>query len=307
LRQAGGKAGADVSNTIGVDLGGTNIKLLSVSAAGDLLGRLAVPTDDVLSGWAGKICEQVENLRRAHGPAARIGLAAPGLAARDGRSIAFMPGRLRGLENLDWTRCLNAERSVPVLNDAHAALLGEVWQGAGKGSRNAIMLTLGTGVGGAVFMDGRLLTGHIGRAGHLGHLCLDPDAAPDVVGIPGSLEDAIGECTLPARSKGAFASTRELVQAAVKGDAFARSVWDRSVYLLACGVASLVNILDPEIVIIGGGIAKAGEALFDPLARHLARIEWRPQGHRVKIVAAGLGDWAGAFGAAWHAMQQQTC
>src|SRR5947208_3385148 len=108
-----------------------------------------------------------------------------------------------------------------------------------------MLLTLGTGVGGAAVVDGHLLKGHIGRAGHLGHICLDPQGKPDVVGTPGSLEDAIGNCTVAARTGGRFSSTLELAKAHEAGDAEAGKVWLLSIHHLACGIASLINVLDP--------------------------------------------------------------
>jgi len=89
-----------------------------------------------------------------------------------------MPGRLKGLEGLKWQNALKSSRPVPVLNDAQAALMGEVWMGAARGATNVFLLTLGTGVGGAAMVDGRVLRGHLGRAGHLGHVSLDPNAPP---------------------------------------------------------------------------------------------------------------------------------
>jgi len=213
-----------------------------------------------------------------------------------------MPGKLRGLEGLSWTESLKTSHPVPVLNDAHAALLGEVWVGAAIGYRNAVLLTLGTGVGGAIFADGRLYQGHLGRAGHLGHISLNPDGQPDIVGTPGSLEQTIGNATLPERSGGRFTSTRQLVAAHLKGDEKATDVWLRSVYNLAAGITSIINAVDPEVIIIGGGIAQAGPALFDPLERFLETVEWRPQGHRVRIIPAALGDFAGTIGAAYYAL-----
>jgi len=293
-----------VNYSIGIDLGGTNIKALAVAEDGRILDQAQCPTHDTDKLWPEKIRNLCSSLQDSRGtPANAIGLAAPGLASSDGRSIAFMPGRLQGLENLDWTAHLNSARVIPVLNDAHAALLGEIWLGAGRGCRNAIMLTLGTGVGGAIYADGRLLKGHIGRAGHLGHLCLDPSGPRDITGIPGSLEDAIGECTLASRASGRFSSTQALLGDVIAGDGDAQYIWGRSVHALACGVASLINILDPEAVIIGGGIAKAEAALFEPLRKELDEIEWRPGGHRARIVPAELGDVAGALGAAWNAMK----
>ena len=215
-----------------------------------------------------------------------------------------MPGRLQGLEGLDWTTFLKSPQPVPVLNDAHAALLGEAWLGAARGFQNVIMLTLGTGVGGAVIVDGRLLRGHIGRAGHLGHVSLDIDGATDVCGTPGSLEVMIGNCTIGERTHGMFQTTHDLVTAHVAGDPEASYFWLRSVRALACAISSFVNVLDPEAVIIGGGIARAGDALFDPLRECVAEIEWRSAGYAVKILPAALGEFAGACGAARNAMQQ---
>src|SRR6185436_17472278 len=101
---------------------------------------------------------------------------------------------------------------------------------------------------------------------------------------------------------GRFTSTRELVAAHLTGDEKAGEVWLRSVKNLAAGITSIINALDPEVIIIGGGIAQAGAALFDPLAEFMTRIEWRPQGHRVQILPAALGNAAGTLGAVYYAM-----
>src|SRR5574341_1485127 len=188
---------------LGIDLGGTNAKTLAITRTGRVLAHASAPCGPAQRAWKGAVRQAVAAIRQqVQGPLSRIGVAAPGLPSADGRSIAIMPGRLRGLEGLVWRSFLHAAIDVPVLNDAQAALVGETWLGAARGSRNAILLTLGTGVGGAAMVDGRVLRGHIGRAGHLGHMSLDPDGAPDVTGAPGSLEDAIGDWTVPARTGG---------------------------------------------------------------------------------------------------------
>lgn len=293
------------SYSVGVDLGGTNIKIVVVSNEGELLEYLTCDTADAQGSWAQTI---KQNLHQIHhdlkATPCHVGIAAPGLAASDGRSIAHMQGRLNGLEGFSWTNFLETPAPVFVLNDAHAALLGELWQGAAKGYRNVILLTLGTGVGGAVLADGGLLKGHIGRAGHLGHVTVNSDGAADIVNTPGSLEQMIGNYNLRERSKGRFDSTRKLVDAHLAGDKDASDVWLRSVFHLAAAIASFINAFDPEIVIVGGGIAQAGTALFDPLAEYLDRFEWRPMGHRVPIISAELGEKAGAIGAAYHAILQ---
>jgi glucokinase len=292
-----------MSYSIGVDLGGTNIKIVVISGDGVVLDFLTCDTADAEGSWAQTIKQQLQLTEKQRGTApCHIGLAAPGLAARDGRSIAYMQGRLRGLQEFVWRDFLETRAPVIVLNDAHAALLGEVWQGAAKGFRNVILLTLGTGVGGAVLVDGRLLKGQIGRAGHLGHVTVDANGTPDIVNTPGSLEQMIGNYNIAERSNGRFTSTRKLVEAHLAGDADATAIWSRSVFYLGAAVASFINAFDPEIVIVGGGIAQAGAALFDPLRQELDRFEWRPMGHQVQVVPAALGEKAGAIGAAYHAI-----
>ena len=230
-----------------------------------------------------------------------LGVAAPGLAAPDAGSIAWMPGRLPGLEGLNWREWLGLRPHVPVFNDAQAALLGESWLGAAKGAKNIVLLTLGTGVGGAAIVDGHLLRGHLGRAGHVGHVSLNPDGPLDIVNTPGSLEDAIGEYTLVQRSNGQFTTTRDLVETFRNGSKEAARIWLKSIHALAAVLSGLINVLDPEIVVLGGGIADADDALFLPLQAALDQFEWRPGGARVRILKAALGPNAGAFGAAYGA------
>jgi glucokinase len=287
----------------GIDIGGTQIKAGAFDDSGSLLHSVVTPGEAVCGeGWPQSVRDALTELEKVCGGIERVGIAAPGIAAKDGRSIRHMPGRLTGLTGLDWTDFLRRPAPVTVLNDAHAALLGEVWCGAAKGAHDCIMLTLGTGVGGAAMCDGRLLTGHLGRAGHLGHISLDPAGAPDIVGTPGSLEDAIGNHSVAKRTGGRFTMTRELLAAARSGDHDALAAWEISVRALAAGLVSLINVLDPAVVILGGGIIAAGDQLMAPLRACMDRMEWRPDGHRVPLVAALLGDMAGACGAAARAL-----
>jgi glucokinase len=291
----------------GIDVGGTNLKAVAVGLDGVVRSRLVRATGDDParnSDWAAQGRDILAALTGTQ-PAAptAVGLCAPGLAAPDGRCIAHLPGKLAGLAGLDWTIALGQSRLVPVLNDAQAALLGEAWVGAARGRRHVVMLTLGTGVGGAVICDGRLLRGAIGRAGHIGHLSLDPGGPRSIVGMPGALETMIGDCTVAARSGGKFATTAALVAAHRAGDDFASEIWLKSVRALAFGLGSCINLFDPEVIVLGGGIAQAGAALFPPLAAELDRIEWRPGGHRVPIAPAALGEWAGALGAARQSLE----
>ena len=288
---------------IGLDIGGTMIKMAAFSPEGKMIQNWSRDTNDQSGLAIPAFAESArEMLRKFAAPDAQIGIAAPGLAASDSRSIAFQPGKMHGIESFDWTNFLGRQNIVPVLNDAHAALLGEVWQGAAKGCGHAILLTLGTGVGGAVLVDGKLLKGTIGRAGHLGHVFVNEDDERSIFGMPGALEPAIGNYNIASRTGGWFASSQELEKAYAAGDSMAREFWLKSIRALARAIASFINILDPEVVIIGGGIAKSGKSLFDPLAEFLKDMEWRPGGHRVRIIPAALGEWAGTYGAAKNAL-----
>jgi glucokinase len=289
----------------GIDIGGTNLKAVAAAPDGTVLHRVSRATADgsaSAADWISLARVALADFSQRLGSApGSVGVCAPGLAASDGRSIAHLPGKLAGLVGLDWTTALAQPTVVPVVNDAHAALLGEAWVGAARGRQHVILLTLGTGVGGAVLSDGRLLRGAIGRAGHIGHLSLNPDGERSIVGMPGAIETMIGDCTVAARSRGRFASTAALVAAHLAGDHEASLIWLKSVRALAFALGSCINLFDPELIVVGGGIAQAGAALFDPLATELDRIEWRPGGHRVPVVPAALGEWAGALGAAANA------
>ena len=295
----------DARTVIGLDLGGTNIKGLALAADGRVLAEETRPTfDRGGTAWRENVRDVCASLRTRSPSAGAAGLCAPGLPTRDERTIAHMPGRLEGIDGFRWDEFLGVP--TVVVNDAQAALRGEVWQGAARGEENVIMLTLGTGVGGAAMVDGHVLRGHLGRAGHLGHVSLDPLGPPDIVGTPGSLEDAIGECSLARRSGGKFGSTHELVAAYRAGDAGAARIWLRSLDALAAALVSFINVLDPAVIVLGGGMTEAGDALFVPLEERLRRYEWQPAGQRVRLVPAQLGTRAGAYGAACRALHPRT-
>jgi glucokinase len=290
---------AEPQITLGVDIGGTRIKAVAVAPNGKMVGQQIESTVDDVESLLGVVGGLIAKLAPA---SAAVGISAPGIAARDNRSIAWMRGRMEAVEGLDWRRRLR--RDIWVLNDAHAAATAEAWIGAARGASHAVVLTLGTGVGGGVILDGRLFQGATGRAGHWGHITLDMDGEPDIVGMPGSLEDCIGNHNVRERSGGRFRSTAELVRAVEAGDAAAADCWRRSIRGLATGVAAIINAFDPAIVVIGGGISECGPVLFDLLREFLEDVEWRPTGARVPVVPAQLGELAGALGAARFAALQ---
>ena len=302
---------SEANTALGIDMGGTGIKSASLRFPDGLcLHQKIAPTRDGESvdgrpAFVAEIRQLIDWHEAALGHRLRyIGLSAPGLANRVGDGIAFMPGRLHGLEGLVWREALQRPFPMPVINDGHAALLGEIWLGAAKGLDDVVMYTLGTGVGGAIVCDGNLLRGRFGRAGHLGHATVNSEGAPDICGTPGSIEDAIGESTVRKRSNNRFQTTQALVEAYAAGDPIATNLWLTSLRALAASIVSIINAVDPEAVVIGGGITAADTHLFDPLNALIDEREWRPADARTRVCKATLGTWAGAYGAAYQAWRE---
>ena len=284
--------------TIGIDLGGTRIKGVLVSSGGEIIHQIYAPTNDGNDQvWKSEVKKVVSELIRfADNPTVNIGISAPGLPNAENTAIHFMPGRLQGLEGFIWQDYLH--HPTHVLNDGIAALLAEATYGVAKNKKHVAMLTLGTGVGGALLLNGIPFQGDFCRAGHMGHMVIDFKGDQDVTGMPGSLEECIGNCSIEKRTNGLYKSTHDVLNAFIRGDEFATKVWLTSVRQLAAGVASIINIISPELIVIGGGIAEANDLLFIPLREYLNEFEWRPGGYAVPIVKASQGDLAGAVGAA---------
>ncbi|MEZ6190971.1 MAG: ROK family protein [Phycisphaerales bacterium] len=288
---------------IGIDIGKTNIKLVVLDRAGEVVGRQEIPTPGD-ARVVDVIHEMAQPYRQTPGHDVSLGLSAPGLVGPDTSRVVCLPGGRPAIEGVDWTEELNWHARVPILNDAHAALVAESRIGAARGCRHAVLLTLGTGVGGAVLVNGQPLQGKSGKAGHVGHISIHPDWPVSLLGMPGSLEYAFGDGSVPQRSGGLFPDTRALVEAHEAGDERATSIWRDAVGHLARGVATLANIFDPEVIVIGGGITRAGDALFLPLCQAVAQLEWLPTGQPTPIVPARFGSEAGAIGAALYAREQ---
>lgn len=288
---------------IGIDLGGTRIKAAAVDASGNILQSCYYPTfDGDGCVWKQTIANIVKDIiGKIPGQHFVIGISAPGLPDTNNTTIVCMPGRMQGLEHFNWRNWL--KHPCYVLNDGIAALVGESKYGAAKHKKNVVMLTLGTGVGGAILIDGKPYQGTGKKAGHMGHMVVNCNGEKDVTGMPGSLEACIGNYSVEKRSGGRFKTTRELIDAAKRHDTLAEEIWLTSVKHLALALASLSNILSPDLIILGGGIAETNDDLLIPLRKFINEFEWQPLGEAVKIVKAQYGDMAGALGAACFAIQ----
>ncbi len=287
---------------LGIDIGGTNIKVVAIDEGGDILLQEEHSTDDALGEelWKKKITKiigaKTNELANENGSNVICGISSPGLADEKNSCILHMPKRLSGIEGYCWGNELN--REIWVLNDAHAATLAEYETFYKDSIKHMLLLTLGTGVGGGAILDGNLYQGAINRGGHFGHISIEHTGQMTMTNMPGSLEYAIGNFSVEDRTRGNFKSTKELVKAYEAGDPMAIYWWLSSVKRLSVGLASLINAFSPELIVLGGGIATAGKALFDPLDQFISFVEWQPGGLHTPIKPAQHEKYAGAIGAA---------
>ncbi len=298
------------SRHLGLDLGGTNVKWAVVERHGDaweavardqVRTRIAGEVEAVPAGVVAHLSELAVEVAGRWGPLASVGVGVPGLYDPRGgttRFIVNIPGPWAGQP---VAGPISAACGVPaaLINDARAFGLAELRLGAGRGARSMVGLTLGTGVGGVIAVDGRIVQGHDGTAGEIGHQTLDPDGPPCGCGDRGCLEafaraDRIAEaCAAPSAEK-AFTRARAGDPAAVAG-------LGRVGRYLGIGIANMVTVLSPDRVVLGGGIATGGADLLLPLIREeLARRVHTTSLDEVEVVTATLGTWAGAIGAAVH-------
>lgn len=298
---------ASTSLAIGIDLGGTHIKSVLLDPSGNVLKQLHIPTHDHTgeAPWKAAIKECYLSLKKEAGEAeAVVGISAPGIPNDNFTAIACMPGRLEGLENFVWAEYLGMRR-VPVVNDAVSALIAEHYFGAGQQHKNLVLITLGTGVGGALMVEGKIHLGFMQKAGHFGHLSVDTGSHElDITCIPGSLEDAIGNHNVNLRSYGKFQTSKQLVDAYIQGDPIATYTWLTSVQKLAVSLSAIGNMVSPTCILLGGGIAQAGEHLFKPLQAFMDVFEWRMGPKKMEIHKVKFNDFAGAIGAAQNAFLQ---
>jgi glucokinase len=282
---------------IGVDLGGTAIKLGRFESDGRLLASMEVPTPQPSTPEAvvSAIVEAIAQLDPDR-LAAVIGVGMPGPADRAGR-LARVAINLDGWVDVPLADELEAKtgRRVTIDNDANCAGLGELWLGAGRGFRDGILLTLGTGVGGAIWLDGAIWRGREGSAGELGLITLRPEGPTCNSGNSGSLEQF---CSIGAIRRRSGLNSRELGELAATGDEWALGIWQDYGRDLGAGVASLVYVLTPEVVVLGGGVSGAAEFFMDAVRSEVDQRVMGTSRPGLRIVVAELGNGAGILGAA---------
>lgn len=296
---------------IGIDLGGTTFKALAVSADGQILARRSGESkaDGDVHAVAMAILQTVTALR-ADVAATGYRLASVGLGMVG--IIELPAGIVRRAPNLpNWggmtvRELLRQQLDVPFAmeNDANVALLGEAWLGAARGLQHVVMIPLGTGVGGAVMIDGVMLHGASGFAGEIGHTVVEPDGRQCVCGSYGCLEQYVSGTAIARLAQPHYGTvTSEAVaQAARRGEAEALKIFQRVGWYLGIACASMAQLFNPQCIVIGGGVGEAFDLFCEPLHRVMRERAMQEIYEQVRVVPATCGPVAGSLGAAYHAM-----
>lgn len=301
---------------IGIDLGGTTVKAAICQNNGTLLRKKAAPTP---TGNAAALCATMKQLaldlcweeRVSPDVVISIGIGVPGSFDKDTCTLKF--GTNLGMNNVCFADAFTPDFTCTVQldNDANCAALGEATVGAAKTAKSMLMVTLGTGVGGGIVIDGKLYTGCNGIAGELGHIVIQQEGEPCNCGRKGCLEAYASAASLVKFAERALKEGREsslathagslnaklICDAVDAGDALAKELFDEYCRRLACGLSNFINIFQPECIVLGGGLAGYGEKLLEPLRRLTSPEIFHGQPD-TQIIGAMLGNEAGLIGAA---------
>jgi glucokinase len=298
---------------LGLDLGATNLKWAVLAQAGG--SWTTVATDQVSTrvvadpaAVPATIVAQLAEVAAAAiaewGPVLSVGIGVPGLYDPAGGTTRFLvnvPGQWAGRPVAGPVATAVGLPAI-LINDARAFGLAELRLGAGRGASSMVGLTLGTGVGGVFAIDGRVHEGHDGTAGEIGHQTIDPDGPWCHCGNRGCLE-AYARADQIAIACGT-ATAEDAVRAAEAGDERARAGLAEVGRYLGIGIANMITVISPDCVVVGGGVAAAGELLFAPIRAEIARRVRTTSIDDVALMRAELGTWAGAIGAAVHAAER---
>lgn len=302
---------------LAADLGGTNLRIAAVERTGRIIHRVRRPTpqgEDPMP-IVDALVEMAEECRKFVTPGERIcfiGIAAPATMDIVNGLIIQSPN-LPMLDGLDLSAAVRKRLDCKVLleNDATSAAIGEHWLGASRRFDNSICVTLGTGVGGGIILNGRPLRGPDGTAGELGHICVEPRGYPCPCGSWGCLEQyssatavvrtakelSAGAHTSVLSNRSEFTS-EDVYEAALAGDAVAIETFQLMGYYLGLALAGLINVLNPDVIVIGGGLCAAWDMFIESTRDQISKRAFREPAGRVKLVPAELGDDAGILGVA---------
>jgi glucokinase len=311
---------------VAADLGGTHLRVAAVDSSGQIYCRQEQPTphgekaDEIVSALIAAVRQCERELGALGGAISAFSIAAPGTVDVVEGVVVGAPN-LPSLNGFNLRAALKSELDWPVNieNDANAAAVGEMWRGAGQGHSSLICVTLGTGVGGGIILDGKLWRGADGSAGEIGHIGVDPFAGvPCTCGSHGCLEvyasatgivrmarEAIPQNPNSVLHNAQALTSETIYQAGRNGDELAIEVFRRMGVYLGIGLASVINLLNPEIIVIGGGLANGWDLFEKHMRQQIMKRAFRIPAERAKIVRAQCGDNAGLLGAARLAFDEQ--
>lgn len=318
---------ASQSVFIGIDLGGTTLKGSLVSPTGEIIHETRSDTE---RRDAGALLDQVieaalalRDDKSAGGQVGGIGIGIPGLVNRRTNRVEVMPN-LPALSEIDITTELSRKTGLPVIldNDANAAAYGELQVGAARGRKEVFFITLGTGIGAGLIINGQIYRGAAGFAGEFGHMTIDPEGIECACGNIGCLETIASGPNIVRRTRERLYRDRtsslsrlaiprdreftaeDIAHAAREGDEMAQVMMERTGMFLGIALAAVINLLNVEMVVMGGGVMDAGDLILKPTIKETRRRAFPPSFNSCEIVIAKLGPAAGMIGAALMARDQ---
>ncbi|MCR5507869.1 MAG: ROK family glucokinase [Lachnospiraceae bacterium] len=298
------------------DIGGTTIKMGLFSPEGEIINKWEIPTDtsdngsNILRDIASAVKDEMTNRNLTSQDIAGIGVGAPGPVDKD--------GVIHKAVNLGWgVRNIKQELeqitglSVMAGNDANVAALGEMWKGGGEGYRDLVVVTLGTGIGGGVIIDGKIVTGHMGAGGEIGHIHLEDDEKEScgcgnkgcfeqyasATGVVRLAKRKLASCSDDSVLRSGELSAKTVFDAVKAGDGLAMEIADEFGRYLGKGLAAIAAVTNPEVFVIGGGVSKAGKVIIDQAEKYYKEYVFHAS-RDAKFVLAKLGNDAGIYGAA---------
>lgn len=311
---------------IGIDIGGTTVKMGVLQTTGEIISKWEIPTDTSNKGQAiiSQVCDSVEeqlkelNIEKNH--IMGVGIGAPGfIDAEQG----FVHEAINiGWKNVELTKEFQAHLGLPVFleNDANTAVLGENWLGAGNQDKNVLAVTLGTGVGGGVIVNGEILNGANGTAGEIGHITINPDGLQCNCGKKGCLETIASATGMVSQAmemiskhptsllaehykKTGKITTKEIFEFEKQHDLPSERIIDYTTKVLGKSLANIATVINPSKILIGGGVSKAGDQLLIRLKKYFELYAMRRLNEACELKLAQLGNDAGIIGAAFLVRQ----
>lgn len=299
--------------SIGVDLGGTNLRAAAISRDGEILMKISGSTDlhEGRDAVIGDIVDSINRLKAECGAntLAGVGVGVPGFILMD-KGIIVGSNNMPQFDGFPVRDEIERHLRTTVIleNDANAAALGEKWMGAGREIDDLVLLTLGTGIGGGIISHGRILHGHVGMAGELGHMTVDPNGNPCGCGNYGCLEKHASATAIVGMARmlslGDDVTAEDVYRLAVAGNERAAMIFRTMGTALGIALASLINIFNFPLYLLSGGVLAAWDQFAPPMLREIELRSYTYRNAKTQVAKATLGNQAGLFGAAYLPLQQ---